>query len=76
MLTTAILYTMKGCSKCKIMKGFLQEQKIPFDEVDLLEKPERSNEIFQMNSEIIVPFLYYQGVSYMYHSEWRDKLKI
>lgn len=58
------------------METFLQEQKIPFDEVDILENPQRSIEILKMNGEVVVPFLNYQGVSYLYYSEWRDKLKI
>lgn len=74
-MTTSILYTMKGCSKCKIMKGFLDEQKIPFDEVDILENPKRSTEILQKNGEVVVPFFYKKGVSYTYTSDWKNNLK-
>lgn len=75
-LTTATLYTIKGCSKCSRMREYLLEHNIPFEEVDIIDQPKRSQEILQIYGQVFVPFLNYQGQPYTYNSEWENLLKL
>lgn len=67
---TPILYTITGCVKCEIVKKFLNENQIPFKEVDILRSPQDSQKIMKVVGEIITPV-------FVYNRQWieGDKLK-
>ncbi|KGX90532.1 glutaredoxin [Pontibacillus halophilus JSM 076056 = DSM 19796] len=52
------LYTIDGCIKCFQAKRYLQEQGIPFQEINILKVPEAIPELKETAGEVVTPVLH------------------
>lgn len=51
------LYTITSCMECLKTKQQLGLKNIPFEEVNILEQPERQEELIRLAGELYAPFL-------------------
>ncbi|MFK3959059.1 glutaredoxin family protein [Guptibacillus hwajinpoensis] len=51
------LFTITSCIDCYKMKQHLKVKNIPFEEVNLMEQPDRQDELIKVAGEFNVPFL-------------------
>jgi glutaredoxin len=56
-MNTLILYTITGCSKCQLVKNFLRKRQQLFTEVNVMEQPERYQEVVNFVGEFYAPVL-------------------
>jgi glutaredoxin len=56
---SSILYTITGCPKCQSVKNYLNEKKISFMEVNVMEQPDRYHEVVELIGEFYAPVLVY-----------------
>lgn len=55
-----LVYTTSGCTHCVRAKHLLQEKHVPFHVIDLLEHPERRQEMFLLsNGNKTVPQIFF-----------------
>ncbi|WP_270182366.1 glutaredoxin family protein [Alkalihalobacillus sp. CinArs1] len=55
------LYTITSCIECEKTKRLLKQSGISFDEVNVLEQPERQEDLYQLAGEFLVPLLVYNN---------------
>lgn len=53
----AICYTIFGCPKCQSVKRYLNQKNVDFEEVNIMDQPERVNEVENIAGEIVTPVL-------------------
>ncbi|TCP29932.1 glutaredoxin [Scopulibacillus darangshiensis] len=53
----AICYTIFGCPKCQSVMRYLNKKDVDFEEVNIMEQPERANEVENVVGEIVTPVL-------------------
>ncbi|WP_377889028.1 glutaredoxin family protein [Alkalihalobacillus sp. R86527] len=51
------LYTITSCMECEKTKRFLQQEGIDYYEINVLEYPERQEDLFKYAGEFLVPLL-------------------
>lgn len=50
-----LVYSTKTCPYCQMLKKFLNENKIEFQEIDVNEDEEAANEMVEKSSQVGVP---------------------
>jgi glutaredoxin len=54
-----ICYTIFGCPKCQSVMRYLDQKGINVEEVNIMEQPERADEIENLAGEVVAPVLLY-----------------
>ena len=55
------VYSTKFCPYCKLAKNFLEEKKIPFEEIDVQENQEAAKEMIEKSGQMGVPVIEIDG---------------
>ncbi|MFA5935721.1 MAG: glutaredoxin family protein [Patescibacteria group bacterium] len=55
------VYSTKTCPYCKLTKEFLNEQKIPFTDIDVADDPAAANEMVKKSGQMGVPVTDIEG---------------
>ncbi len=55
------VYSTKTCHFCLMLKDFLKEKKIDFEEVDISENREKAEVIFEKTGQTVVPIFEKDG---------------
>jgi glutaredoxin-like YruB-family protein len=50
-----IIYTSPACSYCLLLKEFLKKRNIEFEEINVLENPEKAEEMVKRTGQMGVP---------------------
>jgi Glutaredoxin and related proteins len=51
------IYTTQTCQYCKATKAFLQEQGVPYQEIDVGSDPDKAREMIQKSGQMGVPVI-------------------
>lgn len=57
MMAQVICYTIYGCPKCQSVIRLLNQKGVDFEEVNIMEQPERAKEVENTAGELITPAL-------------------
>lgn len=52
-----IIYTSPACGHCILLKEFLNKRNIEFEEIDVLENPEKAEEMVKRTGQMGVPVI-------------------
>ncbi len=55
------VYSTPGCPSCKALKGFLKENKIEFEDINVAADPDAANEMIEKSGQMSVPVIDIDG---------------
>lgn len=54
-MKTITVYTTNNCAYCLQVKGWLKSKGLPYEEINVEERPERQTEMTQLSGQMAVP---------------------